>query len=59
MNKHDASVIAILSKLGMRKDPSLTDQQEKDLYRAVHNTPHDDFLDNVEKLFTKPYNQIK
>lgn len=51
MNKHEATVIKVLADLNVSDEPTLTQDQEDMLARALD--PEKEFLHSVEKLFNK------
>lgn len=50
MNKHEAAVIKALADLNINDEPTLSQDQENMLARALD--PEKEFLHAVEKLFT-------
>lgn len=55
MDSKDAAVIKALAELGIHKQPDLSPEQEDMLKRALD--PEEQFLHDVEKLFSKPSNK--
>lgn len=49
MNEKDAAVIKALAELGLRKEVSLSPEQENLLKRALD--PHEEYLAQVEQIF--------
>ena len=49
MNKKDASIIKVLTDLGLRDEPELTPEEEEMFIQATH--PEEKFLAGVLKVF--------
>lgn len=57
MNKNDAAAIAVLAKLGLRKEKELSPEQEAMYDLTVNGTEDEKFLDDAHRLFVNPPSQ--
>jgi len=53
MNKNDATVIKILTELGLRKEVPLTEEQEYELRYATDEEFR--FNENIKRVFAQPH----